>query len=97
MISNEIPPHHPDSTKWYYIVWDQSELGTGVSITNVTWTVPSSFTVENTSEDGLTVGALIRINDSTSSGVHDFVCQIETDNDEVLHEVLRVEVSVKGH
>ena len=88
---------HPDSSKWYWLQWSATELGDGVTISAVNWTLPAGISEDATSQSGLTVG--IRLSNVTGSvgDVFDVTCQIVTTNSETLHEVLRITLSTDGH
>ena len=97
MITRGVPDLHPSSSKWYFLGWSQTELGTDVTISTVTWTVPAGLQQDATSQNGLTVGIRLSVNGATTGSYYDVTCKITTTNAETLHEVLRITVSAEGH
>ena len=97
MISRGVPDLYPESSKWYWLEWSQTELGDGVAISSVTWTVPVELTSDAEDQTGLTVGIRLSVDTGVSGSYYDVVCKITTNNDETLHETLRITVSDEGH
>ena len=107
MITRNVPPLNPGSSKWYYLLWSQAELGTGVTISSSDWgeivsgafvgTVPSGLTEAAVYASGLTTGIKISASTVTEGVLYDLVNQITTSAGETLHETIRIEVSVEGH
>lgn len=88
------PPKHPDSSKWYWIAWDATELD-GATIQTSTWTLPAGLTLDAQAVSGLLVGA--RISGGTLGQDYDVLNNITTSSSEDLRESLRVRIRTTGH
>lgn len=97
MIARGVDPLHPDSSRWYRLTWPQKPLGDGVTIQLVTWTLPSGLKSDATDTSGLTVGIRLSLDGGEVNQFYDVVCKIDTSNNQVLHETLRLYVSAEGH
>jgi len=97
MISRNVADLHPDSAKWYSLRWSQQELGSGVTISTVTWTVPTGLQADDTDASGLTVSVKLSVAGGVTGSSYDVVCQIVTSQPETLHETLRITISTDGH
>lgn len=90
----DAPPKHPDSSKWYWLQWDATELD-GATISASTWTVPAGITQDAVSASGLLVG--IRISGGTLGQDYDLINNITTSSGEDLREGLRIRIRESGH
>ena len=93
MIRNA-PPKHPDSSKWYWLQWDATELDSA-TISTSSWTLPAGLTQDAVAVSGALVG--IRISGGTLGQDYDVVNNITTSSSEDLRETLRIRIRESGH
>ena len=91
------PDIYPDSTKFYWLTWSATELGSETVISDYEWTVPDGLTLVDDAQIGLAVGARVTAPASKLLETFDLVCTIVTSAQETLHEILRIKVSKLGH
>jgi hypothetical protein len=97
VISRNVPPLHPDSSKWYWVRWSQTELGDGVTIASTEWTLPDGLQSDQTGLSGLSVGIRLSVSTGTAGNYYDVGVAVTTSKPEVLNETLRILVSTDGH
>ena len=97
MISRNVPPLHPDSSKWYWLRWNQTEIGDGITISSVDWTVPAGLSQDLVGLSGLSVGVRLSVDGGSAGTYYDVVATVTTSKPEVLNETLRILVSTDGH
>ncbi|MEW8522537.1 MAG: hypothetical protein AB2552_05740 [Candidatus Thiodiazotropha endolucinida] len=90
----DIAPKHPDSSKWYWLAWSDEELN-GATIISATWTAPAGLTVD--AEQFSTPLTGVRLSGGVVGQFYEVVLQIQTSDNQILHETLTIEVSKKGH
>jgi len=97
MIVRNVPDLHPDSSKWYWLEWQERELGTDTTIQTADWTVPAGLTADAYGATGLKTGVRLSVSTATAGDVVQVVCKITTSLGETLHEGIQVQVSTEGH
>lgn len=87
-------PKHPDSSKWYWLEWDSTELN-GAAISTSAWNLPAGITQDAVAVSGLMVG--IRLSGGTLNQDYDVQNNITTSNGENLRERIRIYIREEGH
>lgn len=90
----DAPPKHPDSSKWYWLQWDDTELD-NASITGLTVTLPDGIDADEQSITGRMTG--VRLSGGTQGQYYKVRVQITTSGGETLHETLLLRVDEVGH
>ncbi len=90
----DAPPKHPDSDKWYYLQWHDSELD-GSAIISSNWVVPAPLVNEQQMIIGLLVG--VRLSGGVLADDYDVVNKITTSSSEAIQETMRIRIRESGH
>ncbi|MEJ1358343.1 MAG: hypothetical protein RPU51_09245 [Candidatus Sedimenticola sp. (ex Thyasira tokunagai)] len=88
------PAKHPDSTKWYWLQWSNTELQ-GTTIVGAVWTLPPGLVMEHSSISGVLAG--VKVSGGTLDDDYEVKLKITTSGDETLHEYLRIRCRKSGH
>lgn len=86
---------HPDSHKWYYIVWPEEELD-GASISSAVWTPDTADVIVEQSQISLNIVGVL-LSGGVAGDTVEVVNQITTSSGEVLHETLIIPINITGH
>ena len=97
MIVRGIPDLHPDSSKWYWLVWSDNELGTDTTVQTADWIIPAGLTADQYGASDLKVGVRLSVSTAVVGDILDVVCKITTSTNETLHESFRLVISTEGH
>lgn len=89
-------PLHPESSKWYWMQWEQTELN-GAAIATSSWTVPAGLTKVDEAVSGLLVGIKLSVNTAVLGDDIDIQNKIITSLPETLNESLRIRIRESGH
>ncbi|MEW8494253.1 MAG: hypothetical protein AB2604_10645 [Candidatus Thiodiazotropha taylori] len=90
----DVPPKHPDSSKWYWLSWSPEELN-GASIVGATWTVPAGLVVDDSQFTTQLTGA--RISGGIVGVYYEIEVEILTSDNQTLHETMPLEIRNWGH
>ena len=96
-IVRNCPPIHPDSSKWYWLVWSQGELGADVTISGASWDVATGLAQDAVGLSDLSAGIRLSVSGGVEGQYYDVTCEIETSANETLHETLRILISSDAH
>lgn len=96
-IVRNCPPIHPDSSKWYWLIWNAAELGADVTIDTASWDVATGLVQDAVGLSGLSVGIRLSVSGGVEDQYYDVTCEITTSANETLHETLRILISSDAH
>ncbi|MCU7841920.1 MAG: hypothetical protein KZQ94_21425 [Candidatus Thiodiazotropha sp. (ex Troendleina suluensis)] len=90
----DIAPKHPDSSKWYFLAWSAEELN-GASIIGAAWSAPAGLTVDD--QQFTTLLTAVRLSGGVEGQFYEVALEVQTSDNQLLHETLTVEISKWGH